>query len=259
MRAPAAAAFEVTPVECNWEPRQDSMLKRAKTLAKLLDVLGPLATFWFVVDRLLQHVSKARVLLVFLREPELLAGLDPMLPSGVAARVRRPDQLGKLAAACAEMLGTDFLAEARSNGAECVVILDGETVVSFQWLSERLTWAYDDIWIGFGPRYLYGYHSFTAPSHRGRRLNYSGVVIAAQALAVPRVKGLAGYILGSNVPSLLAHSRVSRQYSGIVCVWPQGKGGLRTFASRSLRVAGLQIVRKAMKPALANLKVGSPS
>ena len=87
----------------------------------------------------------------------------------------------------------------------------------------------------------------------------SGVVLAAQALAVPRGKGLAGYILGSNVPSLLAHSRVSRQYSGIVFVWPHGKGGLRTLASRSLRAAGLQLIRKAVKPALANLKVGSPS
>ena len=232
------------------------MLKRVKTLVKLLGLLGPIATFWFVVDRLLQHVSRARILLEILREPKLLASLDPMLPAGVAAQVRRPDQLGKLAAACAEMVGPDFLTEARSNGAECLALLDGDTVVSFQWLSERLTWAYDDIWIGFGPNYLYGYHSFTAPSHRGGRLNYSGVVLAAQALAVPRGKGLAGYILGSNVPSLLAHSRVSRQYSGIVCVWPHGKGGLRALASRSLRAAWLQLIRKAVTPSLVCLFVG---
>jgi hypothetical protein len=84
------------------------------------------------------------------------------------------------------------------------------------------------------------------------------VVIAAQALAVPRGKGLAGYIVGSNVASLLAHTRVSRRHSGIVCVWPHGKHGLRTFASRSLRAAGLQLVRKAAIPALTNLKAGSP-
>jgi hypothetical protein len=234
------------------------MLKRAKTLSRLLYLLGPRATLWFVADKLLQHVSKARVLLVFLRQPELLAGLDPMLPAGLTAEVRRPDQMGKLAAACAEVLGADFLTEARNNGAECVVILEGDTVVSFQWLSNGLTWAYDDIWIGFGPNYLYGHNSFTAPSHRGRRLNYSGVVVAAQALAVPKGKGLAGYIVGSNIASLLAHTRVSRKYSGIVCVWPHGKHGLRTFASRSLRAAGLQLVRKAATPSRASLKAGSP-
>ncbi len=235
------------------------MLKHVRSLLKLTRLLGPLTTFWFVADRLLSRFSKARVLLVFLREPELLAGLDPMLPAGFRAEVRRPERLGKLAPACAEMLTQDFLTEATHNGAECVVILDGDTVVSFQWLSESLTWAFDDIWIGFGPHYLYGYNSFTAPSHRGKRLNYSGVVIAAQTLAVPRGKGQAGYIVASNAPSLLAHSRVSRKYSGVVCVYPHGQHGLRVFASRSLRAAGLQLVRKAAKPSLASLEAGGTS
>jgi hypothetical protein len=234
-------------------------MTRVKVIVRLLDVIGPLATLWFVADRLLQRVSKARVLFVFLSEPERLAGLDPMLPAGLAAEVRRPDQVGKLTGACGEMLNSAFLTEARNNGAECVVILDSGMVVSFQWLSAGLTWAFDNIWIRFGPKYLYGYNSFTAPSHRGRRLNYSGVVIGAQALAVPKGKGLAGYIAASNVPSLLAHWRVSRQRPAIMCVWPLGKHGLLTFASRSLRAAGMQLVRKAAQPSLPKLRVGSPS
>jgi len=189
----------------------------------------------------------------------MLAGLDPQLPAGFTGEVRRADQLGKLAPACAATLSADFLSEARSNGAECVVILDGDTVVSFVWHSDALTWAYDDIWIGLGPNYLYGYNSFTAPSHRGRGLNYSGVVISAHKLAIPRGKGDAGYVMGSNVEALLAHSRVSPKNFGIVWVWPHGEQGLRTFASRRLRAAGLQLVRKAQNASLTTLKAGSPT
>jgi hypothetical protein len=218
--------------------------KQAQTLAKLLRHAGPLATLLFAADKLLHRWTRARILLVYLREPELLAGQDPMLPAGFTAQVRRPEAMGNLAAACAAELSAEFLTKARTNSDQCVAILEGDCVVSYQWLSDGLTWAYEDIWISFGPRYLYGYNSFTAPSHRGRHLNHSGVVIAAQALAVPNGKGLAGYIVASNVSSILAHSRVSSKYSGVVLVWPHGSGGLRILASPGCRGAGLQLVRR---------------
>jgi hypothetical protein len=218
--------------------------KQAQTLAKLLHHAGWLAVLLFVADKLLHRFTGARILLVYLREPELLAGLDPMLPAGFTAQVRRPDAMGNLAAACAAELSAEFLRQASSNNDQCVAILEGDCVVSYQWLSDGLTWAYEDIWIGFGPRYLYGYNSFTAPSHRGRHLNHSGVVIAARDLAVPRGKGLAGYIVASNVSSILAHSRVSAKRSGVVLVWPHGSQGLRVIASPGCRHAGLQLVRR---------------
>lgn len=236
------------------------MRKQAQTLAKLLHHAGPLATLLFVADKLLHRWTRARILLIYLRGPEVLAGLEPMLPAEFTAQVCRPEAMGNLAGACAAELSAEFLTQASHNGDQCVAILEGDCVVSYQWLSDGLTWAYEDIWIGFGPRYLYGYNSFTAPSHRGRHLNRSGVVIAARDLAVPRGKGLAGYIVASNVASILAHSRVSAKYSGIVLVWPHGSQGLHVLASPGCRGAGLQLVRRPADLRAADLpQMGRPS
>ena len=220
------------------------MMKQAKTLAALLYRSGPLVMVGFVADKLLQRLTSARLLVVSLRGPDVLEGLHAELPPGFTAEVRKAAEMQQLARDFPDVLGADSLMSAERNGDECVVILDGHRVVSFQWVSSGLTWAFDDIWIGFGPRYLYGYNSYTAPSHRGRRLNHNGVVIAARTLALPRGKGLAGYVQASNVASLLAHSRAARLYTGIVLVWPYGKGRLRYFASRPCRAAGLRLVRK---------------
>jgi hypothetical protein len=92
--------------------------------------------------------------------------------------------------------------------------------------------------------YLNGYNSFTAPSHRGKHLNRSGVVIAAQTLAVPNGKGLAGFVMASNRKSLLAHSRVLPIFSGIALVWPYGRQGLRVFVSPAGRNTGVILVRR---------------
>ena len=229
------------------------MGKQAQTLAKLLRHAGPLAALLFIADKLLHRWTRARILLVYLREPAALAGLDPLLPAGFTAQVRSPEAIGNLAAACAAELTADFLTQASANRDQCVAILEGDCVVSYQWLSDGLTWAYEDIWIGFGPRYLYGYNSFTAPSHRGRHLNHSGVVIAARDLAVPKGKGLAGYIVASNVSSILAHSRVSAKYAGVVLVWPHGSHGLHVLASPGCRSAGLELVRRPPVRAQADL------
>lgn len=234
-------------VRSNVHTRAASVRKKTKTLIALVYHVGPLATLLFIADKLLRRLTKARILFVSMREPELLAGLEPMLPAGFTAEVRRPDALGNLTAACAAELSADFLMEATSHADRCVVILEDDYVISFQWLADRLTRAYEDIWIGFGPRYLYGYKSFTAPSHRGKHLNRSGVVIAAQMLAIPQGKGLAGFIMADNVASLLAHSRVLPKYSGVVLVWPHGAQGLRIFASPGCRGRELQLVRRPTK------------
>ena len=220
------------------------MRKKAQASAKLLRRAGPLVVLLFFAAKLLHRWTRARILLVYLREPALLTGLNPMLPAGFTPQVRSPEAMGNLAAACAAELSAKFLAQASKNNDRCLAILDGDCVVSFQWLSDGLTWAYEDIWISFGPRYLYGYNSFTAPSHRGRHLNHSGVVVAAQTLAVPQGKGLAGYIAASNISSILAHSHVSSKLSGVVLVWPHGPHGLFVLASPGCREAGLTLVRQ---------------
>ncbi len=228
------------------------MRKLSEILAKLARQVSPLAALLFIVDALLRRWTSARILLVYLREPDLLAEQDAMLPAGFTADVRSPEAMGNLAPECAAELTPEFLRQARNNGDRCVAILDRDCIVSYQWLSTGLTWAYEDIWIQFGPHYLYEYNSFTAPSYRGKHLNHSGVVIAAQALAIPQDQGLACYILASNASSILAHSRVSPRYSGVVLVWPHGSHGLRALASPGCRGAELKLVRKP-----ANVRAGS--
>jgi hypothetical protein len=221
--------------------------KQARILKTLLFDLGPLVTLMFIADRLLELVSRARIIEVQLRELSELVDLEVRLPDGYTAAVRNADTMGNLSPACAEGLTTEFLEAARRNADQCVVILVGDVVVSYQWLSNGLTPAYDDLWIDFGPRYLYGYNSFTAPDHRGKQLNRSGVVTAALSIAVPAGRGLAGYIMAGNVFSLLAHSRVARGRTGFALVWPHGARGLRLFASATCRRGGLRMERRCTR------------
>lgn len=221
--------------------------------------LGPFMTLLFIADTVLERLTGARIMIILLHEPQALARLDANLPAGFTVDVRRPGAMGNLSPACATELHKDFLEEASQTGDQCIAILENDQVVSFQWLSEGLTRAYDDIWIGFGPRYLNGYNSFTAPSHRGKHLNRSGVVIAAQKLAVPQGKGLAGYVMASNRKSLLAHSRVLPIFSGVALVWPYGRQGLRVFASAGGRNAGLRLVRRPVLRARIVAPVRAPA
>jgi hypothetical protein len=218
--------------------------QQARILKTLLFELGPFVTLMFIADKLLERLTRARVILVQLREPAQLADLEARLPAGYTADVRTPATIGRLADDCAAQLSARFLAGASINGDRCVAISIDDSVVSFQWLSTGLTWAYDDIWISFGPKYLYGYNSFTAPAHRGRQLNRSGVVTAAQLLAIPDRRGLAGYIMAGNVSSLLAHARVAPGHAGFAVVWPRGDSKLRVFASPGCRRGGLQLARQ---------------
>jgi hypothetical protein len=124
---------------------------RAKTSLHVLRRSGSFMTLLFMADKALQWLTGARIRILSAREPEAL-DLDAMLPAGFTADVRRPEALGNLSAACAAELRKDFLEEASKNGDRCIAILENDHVVSFQWLSDGLTRAYDDIWIGFGPR-----------------------------------------------------------------------------------------------------------
>ncbi len=220
------------------------MRRQAKTVVKLLRRLGPFLTFLFIADQLLTRLTRAQILLIFLREREQLAAMNAELPAGFEAQIRSAEQMRRVGGPCGAQLTPDFLQAAGADGHRCVVILHRGEVVNFQWLSAGLTRAYDDIWIGFGPRYLYGYNSFTAPDYRGMSLNRKGVVIAGQKLAVAEGQGLAGYISASNAASILSHSNLATLHLGFVVVWPRGTRGLRVYQSPSCRHAQLSFARR---------------
>lgn len=220
------------------------MRRQFRTLGKLLHRLGFLFTLLFIVDSLLTRFTRARILLIILRDREQILSESVGLPSGFSAAVRTPEEMRNVGGFCGTQLSEDFLRDAVSRGDRCVVILHDNEVVNFQWVSEGLTLAYDDIWIGFGPGHLYGYNSLTTPSYRGRSLNRCGVQIAGQSLAVPEGKGLAGYINATNVASILSHWNPAAQDLSVVLVWPRGEKQLRVFASPGCRAGQLTVVRR---------------
>ncbi|MGC1457948.1 MAG: hypothetical protein WA825_06700 [Steroidobacteraceae bacterium] len=220
------------------------MRRQVLTLTKLLRRVGILATLMFVADSLLTRLCKARILLVILRERDQILRERADLPAGFTAAVRTAEQMCNVDGFCGGTLTAEFLSDAIKRHDRCLVILDNGEVVNFQWLSDGLTLAFDDIWIGFGPGYLYGYNSLTAPSHRGKGLNRCAVPIAGQLLAAPAGKGLAGYIDATNVASILSQWNPANQHLGIALVWPRAKKRLWVLASRRCRAGQLTFARR---------------
>ncbi len=219
--------------------------RQARTLNKLLRRLGFRVTLLFLADWLLARVCKARILLIILREPEQILRESADLPAGFTAAVRSAEQMRHVGGFCAATLGEEFLSAATTRDDRCLVVLGNGEVVNFQWLSSGLTLAYDDIWIGFGPRYLYGYNSLTEPGHRGKGLNRCSVLIAGRLVAAPAGKGLAGYINATNVASLLSHWNPANQQLGIALVWPRARQRLWILASPQCRAAQITFARSS--------------
>jgi hypothetical protein len=224
--------------------------RQATTLITMLRRLGILATLLFLADSLLARFSRARILLIILRERDQLLRENVELPAGFTVAVRSPEQMRNVGGFCGASLGPQFLSDAKRRHDRCVVVLDNEEVINFQWLSNGLTLAYDDVWVGFGPRYLYGYNSLTAPTHRGRGLNRFSVLSAGQLVAAPAGKGVAGYINATNVASILSQWNPANQQLGIALVWPRGGNRLWVFASRHCRAAQVTFARRCGAGAL---------
>lgn len=198
----------------------------------------------FVANSLLTRLCKARVLLILLRERDQILCESVDLPSRFTAAVRTAEEMKSVGGFCGATLTSQFLSDAIKRHDRCLVILDNGEVVNFQWLSEGLTLAFDDIWIGFGARYLYGYNSLTVPSHRGMGLNRCAVPIAGKLVAAAAGKGLAGYIDANNVASILSQWNPANQHLGIVLVWPRTKKRLWVLASQRCRAAQIVFMRR---------------
>jgi hypothetical protein len=240
--APAGVAGRL---EIAVDSRMTTVRREARTLITLLRRLGILATVLFLADKLLARLGKARILVIILRERDQILRETVTLPAEVTVAVRTAQEMKNVGGFCGASLTEQFLGDAIARHDHCVVVLDQGAVVNFQWLSEGLTLAYDDIWIGFGSDYLYGYNSLTAPSHRGKGLNRCSVLLAGQLVAAPAGKGTAGYINATNVASILSHWNPANQQLGIALVWPRAERKLWVLASRVCRAAQVSIVRRA--------------
>ena len=115
---------------------------------------------------------------VVVREPDPeFAKHDPRF----ACSFLSADRLRALSSDPTNQLEPAFLEDALAKGDECFGILDGETLASYGWYSNRPTDIDGEVRLSFSARYVYMYKGFTRPSHRGQRLHAIGMTLALAA------------------------------------------------------------------------------
>lgn len=117
-----------------------------------------------------------------------------------------------------ENLLTDaFIDEAGARGDRCYALFEGETLTSYGWYSTRptrLTEVTGEPTLHFDPSYVYMYHGFTHPEHRGQRLHAVGMAAALEECTREGLRGIVAYVVSSNVSSLKSCYRMGYQCFG---------------------------------------------
>ena len=126
-------------------------------------------------------------------------------------------------------LGGAFLDKALRKGDSCFAILDGETLASFCWYSDKPAQINEDLELHFHPAWIYMYHGHTRDEYRGQRLFSIGMAKAAEALIQRGFNGVICYVEANNSSSMRALHRVGFRHIG---------------SARVLRVFGRHIIRR---------------
>jgi hypothetical protein len=150
---------------------------------------------------------------VVVREPDPeFAKHDPRF----ACSFLSADRLRALSSDPPNQLEPAFLEDALAKGDECFGILDGETLASYGWYSNRPTDIDGEVRLSFSARYVYMYKGFTRPSHRGQRLHAIGMTLALAAYRERGFDGLVSYVDSTNHSSLKSCYRMGYQPFGHV-------------------------------------------
>jgi hypothetical protein len=172
---------------------------------------GTLATLYHAAFRAVNQVTEVAVLDALRITPDMADAsflADPRCREAplVDAGVMRP-----YAADAANGLTDDFIDEAARKGDRCCALFDGDALVSYGWYSRRPTRLMEvpgSPVLHFDPSYVYLYHAFTRPSHRGRRLHAIGMAAALVAFVKEGREGLISYVDSSNLASLKSFHRM---------------------------------------------------
>ena len=107
-------------------------------------------------------------------------------------------------------LSLSFVHEALEKGDECYGILDGNSMASFGWYSNKPTFVSfgpaendrESLWLQFAADYIYMYNGYTPKNYRGQRLHAIGMTRALKAYLDRGYKGLVSYVEANNFASL---------------------------------------------------------
>lgn len=107
-----------------------------------------------------------------------------------------------------------FVASALAKRDACFGILDGGVLASFGWYSNLPTVFHRTLTVRFDRRYLYMYHGYTRPTHRGRNLHGIGLARACVALCARGHDGMVTIAERVNFASLASARRVGYRDCG---------------------------------------------
>jgi hypothetical protein len=107
-------------------------------------------------------------------------------------------------------LPLNFIHEAMEKGDECYGILDGNSLASYGWYSNKPTLvtfssgenAKENLWLHFAGDYIYMYNGYTHNNYRGQRLHAIGMTRALKDYLDRGFKGLVSYVEANNFASL---------------------------------------------------------
>ena len=129
-----------------------------------------------------------------------------------------PDMLFKFAKNQDYDLPEEFLQQALKKGDECYAILDGDTLASYGWYSNKPTNISDAIRFHFDNRYIYMYKGYTHKNYRGQRLHAIGMTLALKEYLSRGLKGIVSYVESTNFSSLKSVYRMGYQDVGKIYI-----------------------------------------
>lgn len=154
------------------------------------------------------------------------------------------DDLATMPAQFGPVLTSEYVAAALSGGDECFAIFDGPRCAAFGWYSRRPTIIRDTLVLHFDPAWIYMYHGYTAPDHRGRKLHALGIGRAMQAYAERGVKGMIS--IAEQVNYRTHNSAYRMGFVDRGAIWRIGVGSLsRIGQSRSCDAYGVRVKEAA--------------
>lgn len=115
----------------------------------------------------------------------------------------KEDALRELATNSEYEMTPEFIDQALAKGDQCYAIMDGDTLASYGWYSNKPTAIYpEDLILDFKKQYVYMYKGYTHHDYRGQRLHAIGMAWALQNFLQDRFEGLVSYVESSNFSSL---------------------------------------------------------
>jgi hypothetical protein len=133
-----------------------------------------------------------------------------------------------------------FLDGALRKSDACFGILDRDVLASFGWYSNRATDFHRTLRVRFDPRYLYMYHGYTRPTHRGQNLHGIGLARACAALCARGYAGVVTIAERVNFASLVSARRVGYRDCGTAVIVGAGTRA-RVFQTRTPRRFALRL------------------